>query len=184
LKEYKKLKDLYKVETRNPTVLIEEGVQILNRKNLFLGKHIHIAKGTILHCGGGEWCNNGGKITIGDHVAIASYSILYGAGEIEIGDRCQFGPGVMVIAQSLDMDTIRDETTLDRPTAPHVFSKVTLEEGVMVGAGSTILMGVTLGRGAYIAGGSVIKKDVPPYSFVIPRTRYKTINRNSTLVVK
>ena len=110
--------------------------------------------------------------------------MLFGAGEIEIGNRCQFGPGVMLIAQSLDMRKIIDESTLDQPSPPHVFGKITLEEGVMIGAGSIVLMGVRIGRGAYIASGCIIKKDVAPYSFVIPRDRYKIINRNSPLVIK
>jgi acetyltransferase-like isoleucine patch superfamily enzyme len=54
----------------------------------------------------------------------------------------------------------------------------------MIGAGAVILMGVTIGRGAYIAGGCIIKKDVEPFSFVIPRDKYKTINRNSPLIIK
>lgn len=54
----------------------------------------------------------------------------------------------------------------------------------MVGAGASILMGVTIGRGSYIAGGSIVRKDVEPYTFVIPHDRYKTINRNSPLIIK
>lgn len=183
-KEYRKLKELYIIETQNPTVRIEEDVQILNPARLTLGQHVYICKGSVFHCGGEAWCDYRGKISLGDHVYIAPYSILFGAGEIEIGNRCQFGPGVMLMAQSLNMKKIMDESTLDGRSPPHVFGKITLEEGVMVGAGATILMGVTIGRGAYIAGGCVVKKDVPPYSFVIPRDRYKVISRNSPLIIK
>lgn len=183
-KRYRGLKELHEVETRNPTAKFEEDVQIINPLKLSLGDNIYIAKGTILNCGGGEWCNHAGKITIGDQVYIGPYSVLLGAGEIEIGHRCQFGPGVMLIGQSLDMAKIKDESTLDQRTPPHIFGKITIGEEVMIGAGAVILMGVTIGRGAYIAGGCIIKKDVEPYSFVIPRDKYKTINRNSPLIIK
>lgn len=183
-REYRKLRGLYELEKRCPSARIEEDVQIVNPANLHLGKHVYICKGSVLHCGGERWCDFRGGITIGDHVYIAPNCVLFGAGEIEIGNRCQFGPGVMLISQSLDMRKIMDETTLERPSPPHVFGKIVLEDGVMIGAGSVVLMGVRIGRGAYIAAGCIIKKDVAPYSFVIPRDQYKIINRNSPLVIK
>ncbi|MCX8045023.1 MAG: acyltransferase [Desulfobacterota bacterium] len=183
-RELRRLRELHELEQRFPTARIEEEVQIVNPKNLRLGNHVYICKGSVLHCGGEPWCDFRGGITIGDHVYIAPNCVLFGAGEIEIGNRCQFGPGVMLIAQSLDMRKIMDETTLDRPSPPHVFGKIVLEDGVMIGAGSMVLMGVRIGRGAYIAAGCIVKNDVAPYSFVIPRDRYKIINRNSPLVIK
>lgn len=44
--------------------------------------------------------------------------------------------------------------------------EVIIEEDVWIGSRVTILMGVTVGRGATIAAGSVVTKDVPPYSIV------------------
>ena len=38
---------------------------------------------------------------------------------------------------------------------------------VWVGAGATILKGVTVGDHAIIGGGSVVTKDVPPYAVVM-----------------
>lgn len=43
---------------------------------------------------------------------------------------------------------------------------VTIEEDVWIGANVTILKGVTIGRSSIIAAGSLIIKDVPPYSIV------------------
>ncbi|WP_425452242.1 acyltransferase [Paenibacillus sambharensis] len=43
---------------------------------------------------------------------------------------------------------------------------VRIGSGVMVGANTTILPGVTIGDGAIIAAGSIVHKDVEPYSFV------------------
>jgi len=179
-KEYKRLKDLYKIETRNPTVTIAEGVQILNRKRLFLGKHIYIDKGTILHCGGGAWSNFEGKIVIGNHVYIGPYCVLLGAGEIEIKDRVQIGPGVKLIAQSLHSAIRYNEELLDEETPPHEFAKITLEEGALIGAGSIILEGVTVGKGGVVAAGSVISRDVEPYTIVMT-ARTRSIKRSSPL---
>lgn len=41
-----------------------------------------------------------------------------------------------------------------------------IEQDVWIGFGSIILSGVTIGRGSIIAAGSVVVKDVPPYTIV------------------
>ena len=49
----------------------------------------------------------------------------------------------------------------------HEYDKdVVIGEDVWLGANSTILVGVTIGRGAIVGAGSVIRSDVPPYSIV------------------
>jgi acetyltransferase-like isoleucine patch superfamily enzyme len=181
LQQYKRKKDLHKVLSRNPTVTIEEDVQILNRKSLFLGEHIYISKGAILHCGGGEWCGHGGKISIGDHAYIAPYVVLFGAGEIEIQRRCQIGPRVFITSLSPDKKILEDESLLDMKVPPHAFAKVVIEEGVFLGAGTIVLMGITVGRGSIIPPGSLIEKDIPPYSLVVSERRSKVISRDSSL---
>ncbi len=40
---------------------------------------------------------------------------------------------------------------------------VVVEEDVWIGCNVTILSGVTVGRGATLAAGSVVTKDIPPY---------------------
>ncbi|VGO12162.1 dTDP-3-amino-3,6-dideoxy-alpha-D-galactopyranose 3-N-acetyltransferase [Pontiella desulfatans] len=42
-----------------------------------------------------------------------------------------------------------------------------LEEGASIGANSTILAGVTLGRYCLVGAGSVVTKDVPPFALVV-----------------
>jgi acetyltransferase-like isoleucine patch superfamily enzyme len=191
LKRYKKrlkralrrLKEFDRLEGDNPTVTFEEDVQIINASSLTLGEHIYVSKGTIIDCGQGDWCHGNGHISIGSHTIISPYCILMGAGEIEIGRRCQIGPGVQIIAQNLELGKIfKNEDLLDHQPPPHIFAKVTIGEGVLIGAGATILMGVTVGRGSVIPSGCTIKEDIPPYSFVIPKELYKIINRNSAMV--
>ena len=36
----------------------------------------------------------------------------------------------------------------------------------MIGGGSTIIPGITIGRRSFIAAGAVVTKDIPPHSFV------------------
>lgn len=43
---------------------------------------------------------------------------------------------------------------------------IIIEDEVWLGANSIILSGVTIGKGAIVAAGSVVTKDVPPYTIV------------------
>ncbi|MEC2159781.1 CatB-related O-acetyltransferase [Virgibacillus halodenitrificans] len=44
--------------------------------------------------------------------------------------------------------------------------KIKIEEDVWIGSNSTILSGITIGRGSIIGAGSVVTKDIPRYSIV------------------
>ncbi|EFO81170.1 serine O-acetyltransferase [Oscillochloris trichoides DG-6] len=43
----------------------------------------------------------------------------------------------------------------------------TLEDGVVVGVGASVLGAITIGRGARVGGGAVVVKDVPPYATAV-----------------
>ena len=58
-----------------------------------------------------------------------------------------------------------DEVSLDEKTKEND-QDVVIEENVWCGANVTILKGVQIGRGAIVAAGSVVTKDVPPYSII------------------
>ena len=49
---------------------------------------------------------------------------------------------------------------------PPKHKPTTLEDGVWVGNGSTILKGVTVEKGAIVAAGSVVNRNVPPFTVV------------------
>jgi len=49
---------------------------------------------------------------------------------------------------------------------PNIASPVQIGSDVWVGSHSVILSGICIGDGAIIAAGSVVKKDVPPYTIV------------------
>ena len=47
-----------------------------------------------------------------------------------------------------------------------IFGKVVIEDGAYIGAYSQIMPGVTIGKGALVAAGSVVTKTVAPYTVV------------------
>ncbi len=66
---------------------------------------------------------------------------------------------------------------------PQSWKKVHIGENVWIGACSTILGGITVGNNSIIAAGSVITKDVPPFSIVagVPAKVVKSINEYEKL---
>lgn len=94
-------------------------------------------------------------VRIGDRTKIQnSVSVYHG---VEIGDDVFVGPNVAF--------------TNDRvPRAFNVEWKITstrVERGASIGANATIVCGVTIGEYAMVAAGSVVTKDVPPYTLVM-----------------
>ena len=87
LKGIREKRHEFLLKEKYPSCLFETGVQIKSPKNLVLGKNIIIQKNTILHCGGMEWSNFKGHITIGDDSVISPNCVFYGAGGIQIVDK-------------------------------------------------------------------------------------------------
>jgi len=167
-KEYKEAKMLHQIKRENPTVTIEDEVRIISPHNLVLGKNIVIQRGTILNCGGMKWSNYTGKITIGDNCEIGPNCILYGAGEIEIGKGCGIAMGVTILSTQGDLARLFEEgRNVSSSQVPMKYAKVVLEEGVWVTVNAIILPGVTLGKGAVIAPGAIVHKDVPPFKMAL-----------------
>jgi acetyltransferase-like isoleucine patch superfamily enzyme len=102
------------------------------------------------------------KISIGSGVSINRGCEFYGSmvagqGEITVGDHCAFGPRVRVLSASHDYH---------RLDLPDKAASVTIGNYVWVGAGATILPGVTIGDGAVVAAGSIVTRDVAAYAIV------------------
>lgn len=75
-----------------------------------------------------------------------------------IGDNVSISPEVMILTLSHDYN---DPYFSDLDAGP-----VTIEDHVWIGSRAMILPGVTLGRGAVVAAGSVVTKDVAPMTVV------------------
>jgi maltose O-acetyltransferase len=101
-------------------------------------------------------------IVMGDHVSVNRYSILHGAGRIQIGSHVQIGPRVTIYSQN---------HRFDNPFEPidgqgYELRPVTICDDVWIAAGATILPGVTIGSHSVVAAGSVVVADVPARSLV------------------
>jgi acetyltransferase-like isoleucine patch superfamily enzyme len=98
----------------------------------------------------------GSRLTIGKRCSL-NYGVSIGCTErIEVGDRVRMGPFVMIVdSQFHDLH--------DRQRRPPP-SPVRIANDVWIGTRSSVLPGVSIGRGAVIGAHSLVNRDVPPFT--------------------
>lgn len=118
---------------------------------------------------------HGGKISMGDYCYVGEGTRIWSSASIQIGNRVLISHNVNIF----DSDT----HPIDDPVARHEQFKaiittghpsqidlheqpVVIEDDVLICCQSVILKGVTIGEGAVVAAGSIVTKDVPPYTLV------------------
>ncbi|KAG1709247.1 hypothetical protein DVH05_019891 [Phytophthora capsici] len=75
---------------------------------------------------------------------------------ITIGDRVMLAPNVQLYTASHPLDPE------ERSSGLEIGKPITIEDDVWIGGNTTVVPGVTIGRGAVIGAGSVVTKNVPP----------------------
>lgn len=106
-----------------------------------------------------------GLISIGDDVFIGEYAHL--SGEIAFGNRVMIGPRP-VINTGMDIFAIRGMSPrFIKPVRPGFYAPVTVEDEVWLGSNIIILGGVTVGIGSVVGAGSVLVRDIPPFTVAV-----------------
>lgn len=106
---------------------------------------------------------------------------------VRIGDRCKIQNGVYVFyGVTLEDDVfVGPNVSFTNDRVPRAFnnewkvSQTLVKKGASIGANATIICGVTIGEYAMVAAGSVVTKDVEPYTLVmgVPAKFYSYIDR-------
>lgn len=97
------------------------------------------------------------KITIGDYSSIGDHCILDGRGGLTIGNSVNFSTGVWVWTM---------QHQVNDPDFACESAEVVIEDYAWLSCRSVILPGVRIGKGAVVAAGAVVTKDVEPYTIV------------------
>lgn len=113
----------------------------------------------------------GRDVTIGDGTFIGYGCFLDGDGGVEIGDNCNIGPRVSIHSVTHEIGTSK------RRAGTHRYLRAAVEDGVWIGAGSTILPGVRVGAGCVVAAGAIVTKDCAPNGLYagVPARRIKDL---------
>jgi len=104
----------------------------------------------------------GTHLALGDNVDLAWGVLITTAGGVEIGDRTLVGYNTMIFSANHVIPHGIDKIFY----AGHEKKKVTIANDVWIGAGCIILPGVNIGEGAIVAAGSIVTKNVEPFSMV------------------
>lgn len=110
------------------------------------------------------------NIDVGENVFVWHYTILDGTGGLEIGEGAQIGAWVGVFTHSSHI-AIRlygkhYQEVLEDDKKGYIVAPVCISRYAFIGAGAAILPGVTIGQGALVSAGSVVKDDVGDFQIV------------------
>ena len=134
-----------------------------------------IIKGSFASCGKNVRVGRGSSFSGIENVSIGNYSslgantlILTTRAKVSIGNYVMFGPAVTIVSGDHRIDVIGKcmAEIKDADKRLEDDRDVVVEDDVWIGSHAILLKGVTVGRGAVVASGAVVTKDVPPYSIV------------------
>ncbi len=172
-RERLRMEALRKIATIDPTALVDPGAAISNYSGdpakIVIGASASI-QGSILVM------PQGGSVTIGNKTLVGPDSRVWSAGAITIGSYVMISHGVNIHdnnSHSTSWRERRREIDIVYPTlhlTNHDFDlkprPVVIEDDVWIGFGSTVLKGVTIGRGAIVGANTQVMSDVEPFTVV------------------
>ena len=131
-------------------------LELLNPQNIFLGSNLWISKTRLAS-------SKGGKLIIGNHVAIGRFSQIYALQSIIIED------GVLMAENTFISDnthTFTDITTPVRDQDIKPLGNVVIGSGTWIGR-NVVVNGCKIGRNCIIGAYTFLKKDIPDYCGVV-----------------
>jgi acetyltransferase-like isoleucine patch superfamily enzyme len=143
-----------------------EAIRISRRAAFFAPERISIGRETRIDAFCALSAGPGG-LTIGRNVHISAHNVIVGQASVDIGDFCTVSVQCSIFTSNDDYSG----AAMANPTVPEIYrlavdAPVRLEEHVIVGAGSVILCGVTIGKSAAVGALSLVKRDVPEFAIV------------------
>lgn len=155
-----------KVINRLVNIAIDLDLMILNfvtcaiplhsvRKLFFRIAGVKIGKNSFIHMGTRFYLPK--NITIGTGTIIGDRCFLDGRAKLTIGDNVDIASQVLIYNSEHDIKS-EGFDPIEEP--------VIIEDYVFIGPRAIILPGVKIGKGAIVAAGAVVTKDVEPYQVV------------------
>jgi acetyltransferase-like isoleucine patch superfamily enzyme len=121
------------------------------RRFIFSLAGVQLGRGSTIHVGARFYQPE--NITIGEDTIIGDHATLDGRATLNIGSHVDIASEVMIFNSQHD---------INHPQFSAIEAPVTIGDYVFIGPRAIILPGVTLGKGAVVAAGAVVTKDVDP----------------------
>lgn len=131
------------------------------------GLQVDPTSNIMMHC----FVLEANKISIGPNCIIGPFTTLDGRGTLTIGRNVNVAGEVL---------TIGGHHLVDSPTAEGLIGKVVIEDNAWIAMRATILPGVTVHEGAYVAAAALVNRDVEPYTLVggVPAKKIRDRSRD------
>ena len=144
------------------TAIVDPGAQIGEGTRIWHWVHVCAGARIGRSCSLGQNVYVGNHVVIGDNVRVQNNVSVYD--EVTLEDDVFCGPS-MVFTNVLNPRSAVSRKDEYRPTL--------VRQGATLGANSTVVCGVTIGRYAFVAAGAVVIRDVPDHALVagVPATR-------------
>ncbi len=151
---------LNKIIIRIQTIFLEFWLMILRwvghiplhsvRKFFYILSGIKLPWNSTIHM----WANffNPVNITIGSDTIIGNHCFLDGRDQLTIGDHVDIASQVLIYTNQHDIHS---------DDFGNSFGSIIIKDYVFIGPRAIILPGVTIGRGAVVAAGAIVTKDIP-----------------------
>lgn len=117
------------------------------------GRDINVEAGAVF--------GSGAQLALGDRSGLGVDADIHGP--VTIGNDVMMGPRCTILTRNHCID---DTTVPMNQQGFQEYEPVVIEDDVWIGANVTIMPGVRVGTGSVLAAGSVVVRDVPPYSIV------------------
>lgn len=152
----------------HPTVSIAASADLRSKSNIFLDKAVKVNPGVII------WPGKE-KVIVGENTGLNPYVVIYG--RVVLGKNNMIAPHVMLAGGTHHFHSTDTPMKLQGGSSMGIY----VEDDVWIGANSVVVDGVTIGKGAIVAAGSVVTKDVRSYDVVAGNPAKKIKNREALL---
>lgn len=141
---------------------IDKTVHITGWKNILIGNNTGISEYT--------WINVNKRLRDNKHIIIGN--------NCYIGRRNFFSSGLLIkvsdyFMSGVDCKFMGSDHVFKNPFIPYIATgttmekKIIIETNVWLGAGVSVIGNLTIGRGSIVGAGSLVNKDIPPFSIAV-----------------
>lgn len=142
----------------NEHAVVDNNVEIGEGTKIWHFSHVQSGAKIGKKCILGQNVNVGNNVTIGNFVKIQNNVSVYEGVTLE--DYVFCGP-------SMVFTNIKDPRSKYPQVGAEFYIPTLVKEGASLGANSTIVCGITIGRFAFVGAGAVVTKDVPDFAMVV-----------------
>src|SRR6185436_12003221 len=140
----------------HPTAVIDEGCSV--GKGTKIWHFTHLMPGCVI----GENCSFGQNVVVSPDVVLGNNVKVQNNVSIYTGVICEddvfLGPSMVFT------NVMNPRSAIVRKDQ---YRKTFVRKGVSIGANATVICGITIGEFAFVGAGSLVTKDVKPFSLVV-----------------